>query len=538
MGTLGDFASGCTIFDIFTTTDTSGRPTLLAGNPPISLVAYRNAFLNSCSTAGLTLSINCNGLLGVQGWSVNTNSDPAFYACGSQYQVLLRGGCVDSICVSGYVVGRFSLNAGSSLRPLIHGCNRVATTPTGAVRINWAEIENKTAVEALSCTSIFAVTSLTNGVIVTGYGVGANPGTEQGIACTIWNSLQANYDVCGSFGTLLDCRPSSALHPTTPGRKLDVTATGAAGIDWGNVENPATANALSCTSTFSVHSVDNAVKADDCSTIFSVVKVLDPSNIGTGSAPTEGAIACTVWNQLKASYGTCGTFGDLLDCKVSTRLGPTVPGRPLDVTATGAAGIDWGNVENKATANDLDCTTLFKVHSVDNAIRADSCSTIFSVQSLLNGVTVTGYAVGCEPLRPTVAGRTLDITATGAAGVDWGNVENKATANDLDCTTTFSVRSVLNAVTAAPCSAIYSVETLSNSAVQKILTGTIPEPTGVFAWASATLGNILGWLGAMSSNCVRQTVTLQTLRDRADSTALATAALTCEATVVQRGSFT
>lgn len=33
---------------------------------------------------------------------------------------------------------------------------------------------------------------------------------------------------------------SSALKPTTAGRKLDVTATGAAGIDWGNVENPTT----------------------------------------------------------------------------------------------------------------------------------------------------------------------------------------------------------------------------------------------------------------------------------------------------------
>src|SRR3972149_2988388 len=148
MGSLGDFHSGCTIFALFTTTDPSGRPALLAGNPAISLVAYRNAFQNSCSTAGLTLSINCNGLLGVQGWSVNTNSDPAFYACGSQYQVLLRGGCVDSICVSGYVVGRFSLNAGSSLRPRLNRCNRVPPTPRGPVRLNWAAIENKTAVEA------------------------------------------------------------------------------------------------------------------------------------------------------------------------------------------------------------------------------------------------------------------------------------------------------------------------------------------------------------------------------------------------------
>lgn len=37
-------------------------------------------------------------------------------------------------------------------------------------------------------------------------------------------------------------------------------------------------------------------------------------------------------------------------------------------------------------------------------------------------------------LRPTTAGRTLDVTATGAAGIDWGNVENPTTAVDLSGT--------------------------------------------------------------------------------------------------------
>ncbi len=36
--------------------------------------------------------------------------------------------------------------------------------------------------------------------------------------------------------------------------------------------------------------------------------------------------------------------------------------------------------------------------------------------------------------RTTTAGNTLDVTATGAGGVDWGNIENKTTANDLSGT--------------------------------------------------------------------------------------------------------
>jgi len=38
------------------------------------------------------------------------------------------------------------------------------------------------------------------------------------------------------------------------------------------------------------------------------------------------------------------------------------------------------------------------------------------------------------PLQGTTAGNTLDVTATGAAGVDWGNVENPTTTVDLSAT--------------------------------------------------------------------------------------------------------
>ena len=139
MSNLGDFHSGCVIFDLFTTTDTSGRPTPLGGTPTPFLVAYKDTFATGgapetgCSVTGLVLSMNCHGLAGVNGWSVDTNLDPSFFSCGHQYHVLLRGGCVDSICVSGYVIGRFSLNKTSGLRPLIPGRNRVAVTASQEV---------------------------------------------------------------------------------------------------------------------------------------------------------------------------------------------------------------------------------------------------------------------------------------------------------------------------------------------------------------------------------------------------------------------
>ena len=87
---------------------------------------------------------------------------------------------------------------------------------------------------------------------------------------------------------------------------------------------------------------------------------------------------------------------------------PTTSGRSLDVTATGAAGVDWGNVENQSTT-----------------------------------VALTGTST--KSLQPTVAGRTLDVTATGAAGIDWANIENPTTVVNLSGTSIAASPATLSA---------------------------------------------------------------------------------------------
>jgi hypothetical protein len=62
---------------------------------------------------------------------------------------------------------------------------------------------------------------------------------------------------------------------------------------------------------------------------------------------------------------------------------------------------------------------------------------------------VDGYNTNMTPLQPTVAGRTLDVTATGAAGIDWGNVENPGTTVNLSATTTSAVSGAVGSVTGA-----------------------------------------------------------------------------------------
>ncbi len=57
-------------------------------------------------------------------------------------------------------------------------------------------------------------------------------------------------------------------------------------------------------------------------------------------------------------------------------------------------------------------------------------------------VTVGGYASGQAPLQPTIAGRTLDVSTGGEAGIDWGNVGNPSTVNNLSSTTVWTVNAV------------------------------------------------------------------------------------------------
>lgn len=116
---LGDYFSGCSVYGAFTTVNSSGVPTSLTGNPPPRLIAYIDAVGGSCTTAGLTLALDCNGRTGLVGFSVNTNL--AAYGCGHDVAIVLDGGTVGGSCVSGYTVALFSLDNRSGLRPTIHG---------------------------------------------------------------------------------------------------------------------------------------------------------------------------------------------------------------------------------------------------------------------------------------------------------------------------------------------------------------------------------------------------------------------------------
>lgn len=137
---------------------------------------------------------------------------------------------------------------------------------------------------------------------------------------------------------------------------------------------------------------------------------------------------------------------------------PTTTGRAIDVTATGEVGLDLGNVSGvlgNANVGWVDGSNLVDITQVaaDKAwstttrvLTAFSTGLAVSIWDVLTSAVVTVGSIGLQlkdnldvvvstRLAPTVAGRTIDLTVGGAAGIDWANVEGQATAVTLSSTT-------------------------------------------------------------------------------------------------------
>jgi hypothetical protein len=132
---------------------------------------------------------------------------------------------------------------------------------------------------------------------------------------------------------------------------------------------------------------------------------------------------------IKQTFGTAGVSIPWAVLK-DDALTPTTTARTLDVTATGAAGIDWGNVENPTAALNLSGTNI----DVDQVVASVSGS----VGSVTGAVgSVTGNVGG------NVTGSVGSVAAGGitAASIATGAIDADALAAD-------AVTEIVNAIIA------------------------------------------------------------------------------------------
>jgi hypothetical protein len=116
---LGDYATSTVIYGKFTTyRPSSGAAYTLAGTPALSV--YKDNSTTQ-STTGVTLTADFDSVTGLHHFAIDTSADGTFYSAGSNFDVVITTGTVDSVSVVGTVVGSFSLAKTAALRPTTAG---------------------------------------------------------------------------------------------------------------------------------------------------------------------------------------------------------------------------------------------------------------------------------------------------------------------------------------------------------------------------------------------------------------------------------
>lgn len=153
---MRDYALGTT-FDLKFTTRrfSTGAPFTLAGTPVIS--AYAD---NSTTeiTAGITLTADFDSRTGLNNVRVVATSGNG-YAAGSNYALVITTGTVDSVSVVGEVIGEFSLEAQSPLRPTTAG-RALDVSADGEAGVDWANVGSPTTTVGLSGTTVKTATDV------------------------------------------------------------------------------------------------------------------------------------------------------------------------------------------------------------------------------------------------------------------------------------------------------------------------------------------------------------------------------------------
>lgn len=207
----------------------------------------------------------------------------------------------------------------------------------------------------------------------------------------------------GFAGTNLDAAVTSRLAPTTAGRTLDVTATGGAGIDWSNVENPTTTLDLSGTSTKALEPVtagrklgvgtDNAAQADilkvsgDSTAADNLELQFDGTGLTGGTFPATQASITTLSSDAAAGLASVQSDTDDIQSKIGTPAGVSVS---ADIASV-AAYIDTEIASIIATLATLATSAaLSTAQTAITAIKAKTDQLAFTIANQVNANALTG----------------------------------------------------------------------------------------------------------------------------------------------------
>jgi hypothetical protein len=148
----GDIATQQTLYFMFST-NAAGVPTTLAGTPALSV--YKDDSVTQ-TTTGVTLTVDLDSVTGLH--SVKIVTTDAFYAVGHDYSVVITTGTVGGVSAVGYVVGAFSIENRSALRPTTAG-RTLDVASTGEAGLDFDNVKDATGAHTLANITVPVVTT-------------------------------------------------------------------------------------------------------------------------------------------------------------------------------------------------------------------------------------------------------------------------------------------------------------------------------------------------------------------------------------------
>lgn len=291
MSYIGDFTPGKTVRRFFNTRGTSGAPITLGGTPAISV--YKDNSTTE-STSGVTLNVDLDSRTGMHHVAIDTSADGTFYSAGSDFQIVITTGTVDSISVVGVVVGTFSLSNRSALRPTTAD-RTLDVASTGEAGLDFDNIKQAT-----------GATTLNN--IALASGALAN--------VTAW-TVNITGNLSGSVGSV-----TAGVTVTTNNDKTgySLASGGLAAVTTWTV---AITGNITGNLSGSVGSVTGNVGGNVVGSVASVVGAVGSvtGNVGGNVTGSVGSVVGNVGGNVTGSVGSVtGLNAALLDVAVSTRL--------------------------------------------------------------------------------------------------------------------------------------------------------------------------------------------------------------------------
>jgi hypothetical protein len=207
-------------------------------------------------------------------------------------------------------------------------------------------------------------------------------------------------------------------------------------------------------------------------------------------------------------------------------LKSTVANRQLDVTATGASGIDWANIEGPTTAQNLSATNIDVDQIVASVSGAVGSVTGHTAQTGDTYALANGTA-GFVAIDTVVDAILVDTAVIGVAGAGLTAIATQASVNDVPTVAEFNARTLAAAAYFDPAvDAVATVTTVGTTTTNTDMVAAAPTAAAVAdaVWDEAQSAHVaVGSFGIIASEIASiPTTAMRGTDNAATATALAT----------------